>query len=106
MVACGVELDGGGHDAWCGAWGGRVGRVNGRGHLDWQADGAHRGGFAVVSGSCRTGVVVRYWEGLAQEAARRGVPTVVYLDRALFHRLQDFRRCCERWLACGLRVRY
>jgi putative transposase len=34
------------------------------------------------------------------------VPTVVYLDNASFHRSQDFRRCWERWLACGLRVRY
>jgi transposase len=22
------------------------------------------------------------------------------------HHLQNFRRCCERWLGCGLRVRY
>jgi putative transposase len=86
--------------------GGRVGRVNVIGHLDWQADGAHRIGFAVVSGSCRTEVVVRYLDELAQEGARRGVPTVVYLDNASFHRSQDFRRCWERWLACGLRVRY
>jgi putative transposase len=86
--------------------GGRMGRVNVIGHLDWQADGAHRIGFAVVSGSCRTEVVVRYLDELAQEGARRGVPTVVYLDNASFHRSQDFRRCWERWLACGLRVRY
>ena len=85
--------------------GGRVGRVNGMGHLDWHADGAHRIGFAVVSGSCWVEVVVRYLDGLAQEAARRGVLTVVYLDNASFHRSQDFRRCCARWLACGLRVR-
>jgi putative transposase len=78
--------------------GGRVGRVNVIGHLDWQADGAHRIGFAVVSGSCRTEVVVRYLDELAQEGARRGVPTVVYLDNASFHRSQDFRRCWERWL--------
>ena len=55
-----------------------VGRVNGMGHLDRQVDGAHRIGFAVVSGSCRTAVVVRYLDELAQEGARRGVPTVVY----------------------------
>ena len=30
--------------------GGRVGRVNGIGHLDWSADGTHRIGFAVVAG--------------------------------------------------------
>jgi putative transposase len=86
--------------------GGRVGRVNVVGHLDWRADGAHRVGFAVVSGSCRTEVVVRYLDGLAQEVARRGVPTVVYVDNASYHRSRGFCACFERWLACGLRVRY
>ena len=83
-----------------------MGRVNVIGHLDWSADGTHRIGFAVVSGSCQTEVVVRYLDRLAQEGARRGVQTVVYLDNASFHRSQAFRRCCERWLACRLRVRY
>ena len=40
------------------------------------SDGAHRIRFAVVSGACRTEVVVRYLERLAQEGARRGVPKV------------------------------
>jgi len=52
-----------------------VGRVNVIGHLDWQADGAHRIGFAVVSGSCRTEVVVRYnAKALKFQRARRKTP--------------------------------
>ena len=44
--------------------------LNGMGHLDRQVDGAHRIGFAVVSGSCRTEVVVRYLDELYQSRAQ------------------------------------
>jgi len=86
--------------------GGRVGQVNRMNHWDWQADGAHRVGVAAVSGACRREHVGRYLDGLAQEAARVGVPTRVSLENALYHRSQGFRGCLERWLVCGLRVRY
>jgi transposase len=33
-------------------------------------------------------------------------PSLQQSNNASFHRSQDFRRCWERWLACGLRVRY
>jgi hypothetical protein len=42
----------------------------------------------------------------AQQGARRGVPTALSLDHASFPRSPDFRRRWERWLACGVRVRY
>ena len=91
MVAFGVELDGGGHGARCAArgwacgsceWDRSFGLASGRGASDRVCGGV---GF-VSDGGC-------YLDELAQEGARRGVLTVVYLDNASFHRSQDFRRC-------------
>lgn len=62
--------------------------------------------YAVIDGSCRAEVVVRYLDALATQAEADGTPTVVVLDNAPFHRARVVRECEPQWQAQGLTLDY
>ncbi len=87
------------------AWG-KSGRVNAVAHLERLPQGGWVLGYGLLEERCGTGEVVAYLEGLSREVAREGVPGVVFLDNAPFHRSRAFREAAERWRERGLEVAY
>lgn len=85
-------------------WGSQ-GRINLIGTLCLAGD-TERLEYHLVDGACRAEVVVSYLETLAAQTEHAGIPTVVVLDNAPFHRAQAVQQARTRWERQGLTLEY